>query len=59
MLRVQFYSIKTTMPVKFKVVYGWLAGKTPETSLELAMKAAEITIMDVLTVNPKIQSLAD
>ena len=39
------------------MVYGWLKGKTPEASLEFAMKVAETTIMDVLTVSPRIQSL--
>lgn len=39
------------------MVYGYLAGMKPETSLELAMKAAEITIMETLTVTPKIRSL--
>ena len=39
------------------MVYGWLSGMSPENSLELAMKAAEITIMDVMTVTPKIRQL--
>lgn len=38
------------------MVYGWLSGMTPEQSLELAMRAAEITIMDVKTVSPRIRS---
>ena len=38
------------------MVYGWLTGMTPEQSLELAMRAAEITIMDVQTVSPRIRS---
>ena len=41
------------------MVYSWLEGMSPEESLELAMKAAEITIMDVLTVTPKIRSLVE
>lgn len=39
------------------MVYGWLAGMSPDESLELAMKAAEITLMDPLTVSPRISSL--
>ncbi|MBQ6342047.1 MAG: carbohydrate kinase family protein [Anaerolineaceae bacterium] len=39
------------------MVYAWLCGLPAERSLELAMNAAEITIMDVLTVSPKIRSL--
>lgn len=40
------------------MVYGWLKDMGPESSLELAMKTAEITIMDILTVSPKIRTLA-
>ena len=36
------------------MVYGWLAGMMPEESVELAMRAAEITLMDPLTVSPRI-----
>ena len=39
------------------MVYGWLCEMGPEASLELAMKAAEITIMETLTVTPKIKNL--
>lgn len=39
------------------MVYGWLDRMSPEASLDLAMKAAEITIMDVMTVTPKVQFL--
>ena len=38
------------------MVYGFLNRMSPEESLELAMRAAEITIMDVLTVSPRIKS---
>lgn len=38
------------------MVYGWLTGMSPEESLELAMRAAEITIMDVRTVSLRIRS---
>ena len=41
------------------MVYGWLAGFPAEDSLELAMRAAEITLMDPLTVSPAIGSLVD
>ena len=40
------------------MVYGWLRGFSAEDSVELAMKAAEITLMDPLTVSPKISSLS-
>ena len=39
------------------MVYGWLNRMTPETSLELAMTAAEITIMSEKTVTPEIRML--
>ena len=39
------------------MVYGWLYGLGPEASLDLAMKAAEITIMETLTVTPKVSAL--
>ena len=41
------------------MVYGWLCELGPEASLDLAMKAAEITIMETLTVTPKIRSLTN
>ena len=41
------------------MVYCRMMGKTPEASLEFAMKVAEITIMDVLTVSPRIQGLVN
>ncbi len=39
------------------MVYASLKGMTPEDSLELAMRAAEITLMDTLTVSPGIRKL--
>ncbi len=39
------------------MVYGMVNGWEPDKSLELAMKAAELTIMDSLTVSPAIGSL--
>ena len=39
------------------MVYGWLADLSAEDSLELAMRAAEITLMDPLTVSPAIGTL--
>ena len=39
------------------MVYGWLYELGPEASLDLAMKAAEITIMETLTVTPKVSAL--
>ena len=39
------------------MVYGWLAELSAEDSLELAMRTAEITLMDTLTVSPKVSSL--
>ena len=39
------------------MVYARLKGMDPEASLELAMRAAEITLMDPLTVSPRIGSL--
>ncbi|MBQ6509419.1 MAG: carbohydrate kinase family protein [Flexilinea sp.] len=41
------------------MVYGWLAGLSAEDSLELAMRAAEVTLMDLLTVSPAIGSIVD
>ena len=41
------------------MVYSWLKDLSPEASLELAMKTAEITIMDERTVTPKIKSVID
>lgn len=41
------------------MVYGWLNEMSPETSLELAMKAAEITIMSEKTVTPEIGMLGN
>lgn len=40
------------------MVYGWLIGMSMDASLELAMKAAEITIMDERTVTPEIRKLS-
>ena len=40
------------------MVYAWLCGLSREDSLELAMRAAEITLMDPLTVSPRISTLA-
>ncbi len=39
------------------MVYGWLYELGAEASLDLAMKAAEITIMETLTVTPKVCTL--
>ena len=39
------------------MVYGMLTDMPPEESLELAMRSAEITLMDPLTVSPAIGSL--
>ena len=39
------------------MVYGFLKDMTPDDALELAMRAAEITLMDTLTVSPKIAEL--
>ncbi len=39
------------------MVYGWLAELSAEDALELAMRAAEITLMDPLTVSPAIGTL--
>ncbi len=39
------------------MVYGFMKGMPPDDSLELAMRAAEITLMDPLTVSPAIGSL--
>ena len=39
------------------MVYGLIKGMEPDDSLELAMRAAEITLMDPLTVSPAIGSL--
>ena len=39
------------------MVYSWLNGFTPDAALEFAMRAAEITLMDPLTVSPKIGTL--
>ena len=39
------------------MVYGWLMEMPPSDALELAMRAAEITLMDPLTVSPKINTL--
>lgn len=39
------------------MVYGWLYELGAEASLDLAMKAAEITIMETLTVTPKVSTL--
>ena len=47
------YLTEELMPM----VYGWLQGLSPDDSLELAMKAAEITLMDPMTVSPLIGSL--
>ncbi len=41
------------------MVYGWLAGLSAEDSLELAMRAAEVTLMDSLTVSPAIGTLVN
>ena len=41
------------------MVYGWLYELGAEASLDLAMKAAEITIMETLTVTPKIRTLTN
>jgi fructose-1-phosphate kinase PfkB-like protein len=41
------------------MVCCWLKGYSPEASLELAMKAAEITIMDERTVSFNIKSVFD
>ena len=39
------------------MVYAFLKDMAPEDSLELAMRAAEITLTDTLTVSPKISEL--
>lgn len=39
------------------MVYAWLAEMPPEESLELAMRAAEVTLMDPLTVSSRIGTL--
>ena len=39
------------------MVFGFMKGMEPDDSLELAMRAAEITLMDPLTVSPVIGSL--
>ncbi len=39
------------------MVYGFTKGMFPDDSLELAMRAAEITLMDPLTVSPEIGSI--
>ena len=39
------------------MVYGWLSGMTPNDALDLAMHAAEITLMDSRTVSPAVSTL--
>ncbi len=39
------------------MVFSWLNGLKPDAALEFAMLAAETTLMDSLTVSPKIETL--